>query len=755
MSSRAVSPANNQFLTPHPLDIDGMKPTTVQFNINGLTDVVSSTNFIVPSRGILQNKTANYLDSNLTSYQDREMESYEIRTDLKHKTMIQIPSRNESISSIRSSELSTKTGPSPAPRRKFYNSTGNLHTKSSEPNASTNPRSTQKGLLRVVNSAHSSPSRIPRRKSLTGSMENVYGRRGSIPADRRKKSNESDSTTDNVGQSIIDLGFVAAGGNSNHPTSRSLSRISKPTTLSPIIGTPNKDSEQSAQEDEQYDRSEMNSTNSTMMVMMSPTKIPMRDGSANHLLVRANSNIQPRSKLGVSSKNNSRVNSRSNSRASSREPSPGSSLTKATSSQNLTRTGSKQFVRNVTNRASDSKLVTKKLTTAATKQSNISTTKKTSQPADKLRSSVKKTSSLRKDANNSSIKKPPATTKKESSIVKNDNIKKPPSNLKRESSNLKKESLLKREPSNLSRTSTLKRQSSKLIIASSVLSKNNSDSSLAKRLEKKNSFKNEKRRTISESNDETGVVGSKENNQKLVPMTKTNVVSMTTAAITAQPVSITTAVTNHNPVAKTNSSNRLTGDNENNNSNESKDSENATMSTTTTPATILEKSQKTLENIQKTVTNATDEIHRTIDENLTDLKSLEQDMKNEEATKNNVPTGGAKLEKKPSTRTLGENKNDEKLMTNDGGSSQQQQPQVITTNASPIDANVSIIENTANGSKLSPQNSDERVSERSISVLPDVELESGNVKASGESDKVKNQQPTANTDEAQLNKDKM
>lgn len=43
-------------------------------------------------------------------------------------------------------------------------------------------------------------------------------------------------------------------------------------------------------------------------------------------------------------------------------------------------------------------------------------------------------------------------------------------------------------------------------------------------------------------------------------------------------------------------------------------------------AAILEKSQKTLENIQKTVTEATDEIHKTISENLTDLKSLENDL---------------------------------------------------------------------------------------------------------------------------------
>uniref|UniRef100_A0A1A9VHT6 Uncharacterized protein n=1 Tax=Glossina austeni TaxID=7395 RepID=A0A1A9VHT6_GLOAU len=48
--------------------------------------------------------------------------------------------------------------------------------------------------------------------------------------------------------------------------------------------------------------------------------------------------------------------------------------------------------------------------------------------------------------------------------------------------------------------------------------------------------------------------------------------------------------------------------------------------TATIPAAILEKSQKTLESVQKTVTTATDEIHKTINENLTNLKSLEQDM---------------------------------------------------------------------------------------------------------------------------------
>lgn len=115
------------------------------------------------------------------------------------------------------------------------------------------------------------------------------------------------------------------------------------------------------------------------------------------------------------------------------------------------------------------------------------------------------------------------------------------------------------------------------------------------------------------------------------------------------------------------------------------------------------------------MTEATDEIHKTIEENLTDLKSLENDIKNDVKTV---------LEKKDSTRSLVERNTDitvnEKTANNDHNP-----PTVITTNPSPIDPDVSLIETTANS--LHPQDNDERISVRSVSMLPDVELESGNL----------------------------
>lgn len=85
------------------------------------------------------------------------------------------------------------------------------------------------------------------------------------------------------------------------------------------------------------------------------------------------------------------------------------------------------------------------------------------------------------------------------------------------------------------------------------------------------------------------------------------------------------------------------------------------------------------------------------------------------------------LERKESTRTLLDRSNDhtvnEKTAKNDHNP-----PTVITTNASPIEPNVSVVETTANS--LRPTDNDERISVRSISMLPDVELESGNLKKS-------------------------
>lgn len=761
-----------------------MRPTTVQFNTKTYTDKqidLGGSSSGVGQRGILQKRLADTLFNDTeTSYQDREMESYEIRTDLKHKTLIQIASRNDQSLpvkpfSVLPEKISASVAPSPAPRRKFYNSTGDLRAKSNETQKPPiNPRSYHKGLLRVVSSANSSPSKIPRRQSITGSADN-------LSTSRRRSSISPNRRLSNAQPSIIDLGVMASNSNQS---SRSGSRISKPTMLSPIIGTPNKDSaEQSAQEEEP-NGVHVNDASP----IMSPTRIPIRSGSSTNLLSRNNSGMN------LKGQNNSNVNSRNNSRAGSREPSPGMSLLRP----GMAAQASKPFMRKGSNRTSSNNNKVGMLET------NKSVLTKSPDPS-KLRSSVRKAPIVRKENDSkSSLKKEPikkdtsylkkptvSTFKRESSNLKREpsnlkrepsNLKRDPSNLKREPSNLRREpSNLRREPSNLRRetsnlrregstlrrgdaaatsqpSTTLKRQTSKLMMAS-VLSKNNSDSMLNKRLEKNNSFKNEKRKTTSESdgaadetitsttttigtNTTTGTntnpTDSKGNSmEKLIPMTASNVVSMTTAAIAAQPVQITTAVTNSTgSLSKTNSSNQLIGATTGQNTADT--SGNAAM---LSPAsTILEKSQKTLENIQKTVTEATDEIQRTIDENLTDLKSLEHDMKMEEA-KMGGTTGamaassaataqpGAALVKKASTRTLLDKVNE----ALDPVVADATKSEAVVT---PIEAAVSIIEKDgrAEGHSNRLSNGSDDASQKSVSSVPDKEHKSGNEadKQSGE-----------------------
>lgn len=695
VSSRPPSPSNNVNSS-----AEHTKPM-VQFNTKIYAEKIGPSTL----KGILhtrQTHSASYTD---LSYQDREIESYDFRTDIKHKTLI--PSRTkETIPKRPFSVLpeSSKVGPSPAPRRKFYKSTEDLYSQSTNSNAPENPKSFHKGLLQVVANGNTSPSKIPRRKSLSSGTERGQDRRRSSVSPKRRYSittnnaapgNQSATTN----SSIIDLGTPSSN------QSRSGSRISKPTTLSPIIGTPNKDSEQSAQEDENTEN------------LASPTKIPVSANSSSNLLARANS----------------RAASRSNSRATSREPSPGL-LGLKSGQTNFVRTDSKRGSKsNLSKPASvNKKTKSDEKTSTINKKPSVSPRLSIKKPlgvkgAKKEPSSTKKEpSSVKREPSN--LKKPPTSIKREASTLKSEksSLKREPSNLKRQPSNLKREpSNLKREPSNLKREpskSNLKRQSSKLMMAS-VLSKNNSDSALGKKLEKQNSFKVEKRRTISESdgpfeteaNPATATNTSKETGRtdsrdKLVALTKSNVVSMTTAAITAQPVQITTAVTNSVQSLDSIATNQDSA------SEMAKDS---LMSSD--PASIIEKSQKTLENIQKTVTEATDEIQKTIEENLTDLKSLENDIKND------VKVPGV-LEKKESSRTLVYRSNDSGANDKTDGNSDHNPPTVITTNASPIEANVSVVENVSNS--LHPQDNDERISVRSISMLPDVELESGNVKKS-------------------------
>ncbi|XP_055855819.1 protein stum isoform X2 [Episyrphus balteatus] len=151
---------------------------------------------------------------------------------------------------------------------------------------------------------------------------------------------------------------------------------------------------------------------------------------------------------------------------------------------------------------------------------------------------------------------------------------------------------------------SLKRQPSTmaLLTIGSKLSllKKRSDSNLSKKM-------NDMKKT---ADGEGATNGNNTENGKLVALTKPNVISMTTAAITAKPVEISTVLANQLP--KSSSTGQLLAGQE--------------QDMAALPAAILEKSQKTLENIQKTVTEATDEIQKTINENLTDLKTLESDM---------------------------------------------------------------------------------------------------------------------------------
>lgn len=673
----------------------------------------------------------------------RDLESYDILTDVRHKTLIQIqakPNQQRPFSVLPAEFHSANLGPSVAPRHKFYHSTGDLYSETQpSSSASTNPRRFQKGLLRIVNTGNSnnSPSRIPRRKSLTStSADNFRRRKSSISPPTRRVSITTDRPIGGAGrkspanESIIDLGMMPV------TSIRSLSRISRPTTLSPILGTPNR-------EPSEHVRPHDNEQNAATS---SPTKIPIRTGRSSSVVSRSNSRSQ----------------SRAPSNANSRDPSPRNSLLAQSNQQADSSVDSTEGNRKRLNIARKTIAADKKTTDAKAK--SVSSSKALAKISIDTKALVtKKPPSFRRNTSSTtSSRKDTATatkTKKETTVpvLKREpsNVKKIPS-VKRERSTVKKESNtansaglgLKREPSNLAKKTgvTLKRQSSKLVIAAAI-SRNKSDAT--KKLENKNSFKKEKTDVVSTA--ETTVTNlaanvtdaaavdierdpsltSQDSNgtaDKLVPLTKSNVVSMTTAAITAQPVQISTAVTNQTTVTKSSNSNQLT----------KTDSSGQIMTGETTgadvrdailqtPATILEKSQKTLENIQKTVTEATDEIQKTIEENLTDLKSLENDMKMVETGQIPVP-----FEKKESTRTLKSIKS-EKNGSDEKTDLDGTKPNLKTTTASPIEAKVSVIDagsssvSGSNGLKLTPEDSDERVSVRSIAMLPEVELESGNV----------------------------
>ncbi|XP_017475679.1 PREDICTED: protein stum-like [Rhagoletis zephyria] len=185
------------------------------------------------------------------------------------------------------------------------------------------------------------------------------------------------------------------------------------------------------------------------------------------------------------------------------------------------------------------------------------------------------------------------------------------------------------------------------------------------------------------------------------------------------------------------------------------------------PAAILEKSQKTLENIQKTVSEATDEIQKKIHENLTDLKSLESDMgrlsdsaasptssvatvvENKAGIKAGAAGGGGAVESISRSGTT-----EESTAAGNAANDQSSVMPVASTQRSPlpptqpIEADVSVLTTAAQATQhatvaaaaaaaattgaMAMPNAGvvdatvERVSERAISVMPDVDCDDAN-----------------------------
>lgn len=657
-----------QHLTVHALDAHDPigRPSSVHFN--------STAGY---ANGAGDDSATTVTTTTTTTGATGEMESYEIRTDLKHKTLIQIhhaasPAAGQQPFAVLPPTAAdgvdgpARHGPSPAPRRRFYASTGDL-TGDFGDRPPVNPRSTQRGLLRIV--AHGDPpiastSKIPRRKSITASQENLMhtptmkpsatlptarrtsispGRRTSNAGLRAQKTHHASIPQPHQHQPI-DLGIVAGGGSGgggrSTNVSRSNSRISRPTTLSPIIGTPNKDSEQEDGTPTKPRSTPQSRTTTTTTIVadvnMSPTKIPVSTA-----LSRRNSGAT------AASRNVSRANSTATSRANSREPSPGASLRAPAAGS-----ASKPVSRSSSNRSTTS-------ARTATRKEATGKPKPGVKPSASGRTSAK-------DPKPDYLNKPTALKREPSGVKRSGStLARSTSNLRREKSTLKPSdsaAKLKRENSSVRKaaapTDPVKRQTSRLALPTAQLTKNKSDSQLNKRLEKQGSFRSEKGSDKPVANGKP-VIGSSDSSEKLVPPTKPNGVSMTTAAITAQPVAITTAVSNTSSGSASESDATAGGVAATNDTAaaaaETAKANGAADATAPiqSPALILEHSQKALECIQKTMLEATDEITRTIEGNLTDLKSLETDLRTgAEPGTTGRPPPPVMLEKKTSTRSL-------------------------------------------------------------------------------------------------------
>lgn len=684
---------------------ENLTKPTVQFSVNGSSSQprLNSGQSMIP-RGILHNKSNKIYD-----ILDHQYENYgKISYLPPRRSRSTTPSRGSRPRSFEMLPFISQIPKSIARTSSMRHSSNDVRFASAGSKPPINPRSNQKGVLRVVSSAQSSPSRIPRRTSIVSSMDGLNRRESSVSPDNFKRALSMPR------RGSRNLSPVTKEGNTKSEFVKSPRRILKPTTLSPILGTPNKDSDTNEGQAKVEDK------------VKSPSKIPLTVITVARLNTKVNSKTNSRDP----SPSKSRLSSKSNSRVNSRDPSPSkpkiekitnvkkvepkkSRMTPITVSKSLTRTTSKKPAEPT------KKDNTLKRTTTIKK--SVSST-----AVDKTKSSgLKKTSSFRNE-NPEGAKKEAASTKKEPSTLKKEpsNLKKEPSNLKKETSNLKKEPPIKRENSNLKKDSgNLKRESSSQKIP---LSKRKSEENMMKKLEKKNSFKNDK----IEEDEKPKEDPENEKFEKLVPMTKNNVVSMTTAAITAQPVQITTTLTNQIPLGKSQSSGHLLkGSGE-------KTEEEGRASVISD--SILEKAQKVEDDAQKTVSDA----KNLVKDITSDIKKVESDLTKNvgdelQKAQKKLP---APIEKRDSFKSVNEKslkKSDTKIDVNNGKKTpvpskaiEKDTKENKMVAQPPVEADVSVVQNNKEKSdnNVHPNKSDmvEKVSVSSISVPPDVESESGN-----------------------------
>lgn len=547
-------------------------------------------------------------DDDVDDY-DPDMEEYEISTDVvHHKTLIQIPGSpahgritptirinhvnksHETLSNI------VRNGVGLSSSLRDLQKVGTMPTKRKK----MPPIRQSKGVMQILTENVTS-SKIPRRQSLSESSKDRMG----VPFSRTQARGSR------RGSVMVVAEEATPKGRSKTPTATPRRQsVSRPTTLSPIIGTPNKDSELSG-----------TSERDNVVVPDSPSRIPIRSRSNSRATGRGTRDESPRKS--------------SNREGGTHKVVPNAPILRKTPiavTSNL-------------HRANPAKKNTPVFGSLNKKTSKPGISAQKAAPGKKVtmeKKSVKRNSSLRSD-NSSPIDEPrrsgggsrqPSPSKSPSPM---DHKRGPsPANRGPSPGGKKDASPAKRGPSPMQKRadSPAKGESSpekaespkekkklKKVLSKESFQSKSSDSLRKKTLEKKNSFKkqqsnpdlipgkkDEDGRSINSMASAISIIGvtkAGEKFKKLVPLTKQNVVSMTTAAVVSQPAQIQTTLTNQLSQAKM-------ADGKKNSEEGSPD-----------PAAIIEQSQKTLESIQKTMTDATEEVNKTIEENLSHLKDLQ------------------------------------------------------------------------------------------------------------------------------------